>query len=318
MSLRGKRNLFNRRVRRRLLALSPWCAYCGQPLTFETSTVDHVTAIVWGGSDDADNLWLACSRCNYFKNCDPISCFACPRVRGGLLRYVSELPLCERTVSMSSDVIVGFNYEALDESIRERTREHAIRIHELKRSATGAVVEIGKRLIEVHEALGRGYNAWLKAEFRWSQSVASNYEGVARKFGDLKCIEQFDASALYALARGNMNERVVKESVRRAEKGEIITHEKVVKLVRKLLPNGRDQAAPAILNRTVHDLRSSVRRLDVSSVPPADCLALAEELLELVMQLRAAASAAAAIPPARKLTASKPARRAPRELAKTA
>ena len=71
--------------------------------------------------------------------------------------------------------IVGFNYEALDAGVRSETQENAQAIRGLVRQATASVIEIGKR----------HFGAWLRAEFRWSQSVASNYMLAATKFGNL-------------------------------------------------------------------------------------------------------------------------------------
>lgn len=214
-----------------------------------------------------------------------------------------------------SEAIVGFNYEALEEPIRARTREHAEKIHELNRTATAGIMEIGERLVEVHAALGRGFAAWLKAEFRWSQSVASNFENVARKFGKLKCLDRFNASALYVLARGNTDPRVVKEAMRRAQRGEMISREKVVQIMRKLQPAAAaGESKPGALKRPVTDFRSFLRRFDVTAVPHEDRAELANELLELAMQLRSgrAADGSPIVPkPAQKPAPSAPRRSRP-------
>lgn len=43
------------------------CRYCDTRLTPETSTIDHVLAVVRGGTDSIDNLALACMACNSSK-----------------------------------------------------------------------------------------------------------------------------------------------------------------------------------------------------------------------------------------------------------
>ena len=46
------------------------CEYCRLPqdaLPFATFHVEHVIALQHGGTDDSDNLALACDRCNAFK-----------------------------------------------------------------------------------------------------------------------------------------------------------------------------------------------------------------------------------------------------------
>ena len=45
----------------------PFCAYCGVELDEATFTVDHIEAFSKGGSDDPDNLTVACRSCNSSK-----------------------------------------------------------------------------------------------------------------------------------------------------------------------------------------------------------------------------------------------------------
>src|SRR3990172_3209737 len=90
-----------------------------------------------------------------------------------------------------------FNYGVLSSKARRTAEGHARAIHALLRQTAANIIEIGRRLIEVHDALGsRHYGAWLRSEFAWTQSVASNYEQVARKFANLACVDHFQPSAL--------------------------------------------------------------------------------------------------------------------------
>jgi 5-methylcytosine-specific restriction endonuclease McrA len=43
------------------------CAYCGTPLIYEQSTLDHVISTYKGGKDKWDNLVIACKKCNNKK-----------------------------------------------------------------------------------------------------------------------------------------------------------------------------------------------------------------------------------------------------------
>ena len=43
------------------------CRYCGRALLFSETSIDHVLAVTKGGTDDADNLALACWDCNSSK-----------------------------------------------------------------------------------------------------------------------------------------------------------------------------------------------------------------------------------------------------------
>jgi hypothetical protein len=47
------------------------CAYCGAPLLFPESTVDHVRPLAADGADTFDNYALACPSCNVRKGCSP-------------------------------------------------------------------------------------------------------------------------------------------------------------------------------------------------------------------------------------------------------
>jgi hypothetical protein len=45
----------------------PDCAYCGTLLTKDGFTVDHIRPVAMGGSDDPENLTVACRPCNSSK-----------------------------------------------------------------------------------------------------------------------------------------------------------------------------------------------------------------------------------------------------------
>jgi hypothetical protein len=46
------------------------CGYCRMPAAwvYASMEIDHIIPKAAGGSDDEDNLWLACPRCNNYKN----------------------------------------------------------------------------------------------------------------------------------------------------------------------------------------------------------------------------------------------------------
>ncbi|MBX3438011.1 MAG: DUF3102 domain-containing protein [Planctomycetaceae bacterium] len=129
--------------------------------------------------------------------------------------------------------IAGFNYSAIEDAkTRKLAKEHARAIHVQLEQTGKAIVNIGLRLIEVHETIGRAnFQAWLQAEFRWSQSVASNYMQCARKFGDLDCLAYLQPSALIVLARGNVPPEAVDEAIEQAASREIVTHRRVQELI---------------------------------------------------------------------------------------
>lgn len=77
-----------RRIRRKLLAESPVCWYCGWPLSSGRATLDHLRPRSRGGSDDESNLVLACWPCNRNKGDRRVERVACQAKRcGGVLRW---------------------------------------------------------------------------------------------------------------------------------------------------------------------------------------------------------------------------------------
>ena len=54
----------NKANRKRLLAISPYCNWCGIRLMIGTATIDHVIPIARGGTNNKGNLVLACQPCN--------------------------------------------------------------------------------------------------------------------------------------------------------------------------------------------------------------------------------------------------------------
>jgi len=53
--------------RRQRLDADPHCHYCRVPLNDENSSLDHVVSPRAGGSQQPDNLVLACRRCQQVK-----------------------------------------------------------------------------------------------------------------------------------------------------------------------------------------------------------------------------------------------------------
>ncbi len=43
------------------------CAYCGKPLGYGETTLDHKLALSWGGPDNYENTVVACYPCNAAK-----------------------------------------------------------------------------------------------------------------------------------------------------------------------------------------------------------------------------------------------------------
>lgn len=54
-------------IRKRLMRESRNCFYCHDEVTRKTATVDHLIPVAKGGTNDDDNLVLACTYCNCAK-----------------------------------------------------------------------------------------------------------------------------------------------------------------------------------------------------------------------------------------------------------
>lgn len=264
--------------KKRMLARTPWCAYCGCALDFRTATFDHVVPRARGGGGHPQNVVLACERCNGFKADHPVEALACPRVRGGKLRFVSDVLSDERDAMPKQPV--GFNYDATEKDVRVFLKDHAKHIHALLEKTSAAIVEIGRRLHEVRKELGpSAFQAWLKGEFRWSQPTASNYMQAAEKFGTLECLDQIQPSALICLARGNVDPRAVEETIKLAEAGEVITRKQAVEAIAKFMEH-RGPAPVDPIERVRSFVRNAWARLEAEPRKR-----LAEELAALAAQL---------------------------------
>jgi 5-methylcytosine-specific restriction endonuclease McrA len=67
-TVKRRRDARYQRLRRRMLAEHPYCSYCGSPGTDGNRlTLDHVVPLSQGGSNDRENLTVACDRCNKSK-----------------------------------------------------------------------------------------------------------------------------------------------------------------------------------------------------------------------------------------------------------
>jgi len=181
--------------------------------------------------------------------------------------------------------IVAFNYEAIDnEAARGQAMDHAVNIHRLLKNGTAGIIEIGGRLNKAHQLLGRKrFATWCRVEFRFSQSVASNFMQIAAKFADLPHLEKYHASALYALARRAVDERAIRDCADVARGGEIVSKAAALEAIARYAP-----AAKVSRPDAVHQLRHQVRRL----AGVIGNQALADELINLALELRTASRAA--------------------------
>jgi 5-methylcytosine-specific restriction endonuclease McrA len=60
-----------RRRRSELLAVHPFCCWCGRKLTEATATIEHLVPHAHRGSNRRENLALACAPCNNLRGHAP-------------------------------------------------------------------------------------------------------------------------------------------------------------------------------------------------------------------------------------------------------
>jgi hypothetical protein len=81
-------------------------------------------------------------------------------------------------------IVVGFNYDVLETEVAEQAQSAAARIREKVKRTVEDIIEVGKDLLAVKEALPHGaFGRWLKAEFGWGERMAQNFMSVAERFG---------------------------------------------------------------------------------------------------------------------------------------
>jgi Protein of unknown function (DUF3102) len=191
-----------------------------------------------------------------------------------------------------AEKIVGFNYEALDAKHRKTTAEDAKAIRGLLERTAETHVEIGRRLWAVKQRIGRSsFQAWLRAEFRWSQSVASNYMQAASTFGTLDCLEKFQPSALFELSRRQTPKKAIENAIGEARSGQTITRKRAHEIIASFTPAG--QPSP-LTQDAVRRFRSSLNlladRLDalIGSLKDEEVDLLVDQLSNIAAQLRSA------------------------------
>lgn len=196
--------------------------------------------------------------------------------------------------------ITGFNYAIVsDEDVRQRLQEQARAIRELLERTGACIVDVGRRLIEVRDSLPNvaAFQAWVKAEFRWSECMAWTYVAAARRLGDVDCLEQFQPFAIYTLCRRNVPAAAIADAVKLAKQGELITGVKARAILKAhdVQPTRRDAGRPRKLPQPADVLATLQGSLDaltagldqlVSGMPREDREALAEQFLSLALRLK--------------------------------
>ena len=179
-----------------------------------------------------------------------------------------------------------FDYTVLAPGPRHLAIRNARAVQTHLVRSTKSVIDMGRRLIAVREQLdNRQWQAWLRCEFRWSRSVASNYMRVAEKFGGLDVVARFQPSALYALARKYVSPRAIADVVALARAGQTVSKAVARQMIRKYGTPNSGSRSVAELRRRIAKMSRQVGDL-AQSTPRRELTQLADELEELAGQLR--------------------------------
>lgn len=177
----------------------------------------------------------------------------------------------------------GFDYGTLIRSVRKHTEEEARAIKGLLAKTASNIVQIGLRLQWVREQIGREhFQEWLKAEFDWSQSVASNFMRTASVFAEVDCLSQFQPSALYLLARHRVPKAARQEAFDRARRGELITKARAQSI---LLQRAVGRTLPKSYCHIASQVQTYIQRL-TRELENDELAKLAEKLIEIGQKLK--------------------------------
>lgn len=103
--------------------------------------------------------------------------------------------------------------------------EHTIEIKRNERRANESVIEAGRHLIAVRDALQHGqWMDWLETEFSMSDRTARTMISIAERFdGKLETVSNLGQSVLGLLASPSVPEAAVEEVIQRSQNGETVT-----------------------------------------------------------------------------------------------
>ncbi len=148
-------------------------------------------------------------------------------------------------------VVIGFNYDLLETKVAEKVRSSADRIRQKVKKTLEDIIEVGKDLLAVKEALPHGqFGPWLRAEFGWGDRMAQNFMAVAESFGpktEIIADLAIQPTAAYLLAAPSAPNEARQAALERAEAGEQITTavaREILAETRKKRPK-RKKAVPA-------------------------------------------------------------------------
>jgi len=113
-------------------------------------------------------------------------------------------------------------YAGLDTRVQAVAREVVEHIGGLQQRLMTDIIEIGRTLSLVKEAVGHGhFLPWLRKEFNWTERTAQNFMSAAERFGaNPKCVSHLPLATVYRLAAPSTPDDLREKIVARLEGGE--------------------------------------------------------------------------------------------------
>lgn len=146
---------------------------------------------------------------------------------------MNDLALFPTILSADDEVFLGFKTE------------------QIRAIAVGAVIEIGKHLIEAKDRVGHGhFLTWLAKDFpQWSIFRVDEWMRIARGWSDLRISANLNQTVMLLLAGPTVPEEARKDAVNRAEAGEQITIKEAEAMIA--------QKSREVIERTVAEFRAN-------------------------------------------------------------
>jgi hypothetical protein len=142
-----------------------------------------------------------------------------------------------------AQIISQFDYNGLTDEQRSIVLQRTGEIRERLAQSAQSIWEIGQRLVDVRSQLKYGqFNAWLKAEFGWSNRTAYSFINVYETFRDRANLAEVNiaTSALYLLAAPSTPSDVREQVIEQAKSGQRVTHKELVKQLQHSKAQSKD------------------------------------------------------------------------------
>ncbi len=151
-----------------------------------------------------------------------------------------------------------FDYQSLDAETRIVVQQRAGEIKTIVKRMAADIVEVGGKLAEVKDRLGRHdrFLDWLEAEFKWSERTAYNYIAVYQKFAGADfALESIAASALHLLAAPSTPETAVETVKAIVREGGEVSHQ-IAKTIVEEAKAAEKAKAPVLFEEPAQEAES--------------------------------------------------------------